>query len=113
MDKIEKLRKIGCDVDIAIKRCVGDTELYIELVNNAIEIDRYNALEEKLRGADWKAAFESAHALKGIVTNLSLEPLIVVDSKLTEELRAQQAIEYEYLLKELYDARELIENAVK
>lgn len=49
--------------------------------------NNFETLENALEKSDWETAFRAAHTLKGIVLNLSLTPLAVSASSLTEILR--------------------------
>ena len=105
MISIESLKAAGCDVELGIKRCGDDTDFYLELVESALEEDRYKKLESQITGSDWKGAFESAHALKGVASNLSLSPLTHISVALTELLRPKAPCECQELLNKLLNAR--------
>ena len=55
---------------------------------------------------DLKTAFESAHALKGVLGNLSLTPLYDKVSEITELLRARTETDYSPLLSEISALRD-------
>ena len=80
---IENLRKFGANTDEGVARCLDSEEFYLELVQSVLED---GALEAK----DTRNAFELAHALKGIYSNLSLTPLLTPTSELTESLRKKE-----------------------
>ena len=108
MISIESLKNSGCDVESGIKRCDGDSEFYLELVESALEESRYKKLEAQITAGDWKGAFESAHALKGVVMNLSLTPLSELACPLTELLRPQKPCDCSEILEKLVSARKKI-----
>ena len=54
---------------------------------------------------DYRQGFEAAHALKGVLGNLSLTPLYERISALTELLRIQQAADYAPMLAEIAAVR--------
>ncbi|MBP3267570.1 MAG: Hpt domain-containing protein [Ruminococcus sp.] len=95
---IEKLRAYGADVDEGLARCMGMEDFYIGLVVKALADNRLPLLERQIGEGDLDAAFETAHALKGMYANLSLTPLIKPVSELTELLRSRTATDYSVLL---------------
>lgn len=105
MVDLDKLKERGCDVDLAIKRCADDRELYIELVEEVLEEERYLQLKNLLEEADWNRSFEYAHALKGVAANLSLTPVEEAVTQLVEALRPGEVIEYNEMLEKLIEAR--------
>ena len=54
-----------------------------------------------MKNRDFKAAYELAHGLKGMYANLSLTPLSVPLSEITEHLRAQTDMDYTALMNEI------------
>ncbi|HAZ91136.1 MAG TPA: Hpt domain-containing protein, partial [Eubacterium sp.] len=69
-------------------------------VGKVLADERLITLEEKLTDKDYDAAFEIAHALKGMYSNLSLTPLAKPIIKMTELLRAKTDTDYSALLAE-------------
>ena len=57
-------------------------------------------LEQQIGEGDLDAAFETAHALKGMYANLSLSPLTKPVSEITELLRGRTETDYSPLLAE-------------
>ena len=87
-DIVEKARAIGADVETGIKRCAGKEDLYAKLIGTALKDKNFGVLKEKVLSNDVEGAFEAAHALKGVFSNLCLDPLAAQLSKVTEILRA-------------------------
>lgn len=108
MTRIELLKKAGCDTETAIKRCDDDEDFFLELVDSALEEERYQKLEAQIKNCDWKGAFESAHALKGIAINLSLNPITEAAVELTEKLRPQQSVDCGELVLKLSEVRKML-----
>ena len=52
----------------------------------------FDKLREAVAAGDAKAAFEAAHALKGVAGNLALTPIYTPLSELTEQLRGKDQI---------------------
>ena len=86
---VDKLRAFGADVDDGLKRCMNNEAFYLRLVNMALDDPGVAHLQEAAEDGDRKAAFEAAHALKGMLANLSLSPLAEPAAELTELLRAE------------------------
>ncbi len=97
---IEKLREYGADVDEGLARCMNMEDFYIGLVKKAVADNRLPLLEQQIGEGDLDAAFETAHALKGMYANLSLSPLTKPVSEITELLRGRTETDYSPLLAE-------------
>ena len=72
---IADLREFGADVDEALVRCMNKEDFYLLLVGKALDDMKLSQLEEQINEKDYDAAFETAHTLKGMFTNLSLTPI--------------------------------------
>ena len=94
MLSIDALKEFGADTDEALKRCMNNEGFYFRLVNMAAQDPNFAKLETALAAEDWNEAFEAAHALKGVLGNLSLTPMYEAVSKLTEALRPRQACDF-------------------
>ena len=103
---LDALRAFGADVDEGMNRCMNNEQFYIRLIGMALEDPGFGKLETALAAGDVQAAFEAAHALKGVLGNLSLTPLYAPTSELTELLRAGTAVGYEPYLQEILSQRE-------
>ena len=97
---IEKLREYGADVDEGLARCMNMEAFYIGLVGKALADNRLPLLEQQIGEGNLNAAFETAHALKGMYANLSLTPLTKPISEITELLRSRTKTDYSVLLTE-------------
>ncbi len=95
---IEKLREYGADVDEGLARCMDKEDFYIGLIGKALADNRLSLLEQQIGNGDLDAAFETAHALKGMYANLSLTPLTKPVSEMTELLRSRMDTDYSALL---------------
>ena len=97
---IDALRTYGADVDEALVRCMNMENFYLKLVEKAKEDDKLSLLAMQIREKDYAAAFETAHALKGMYANLSLTPLTKPVSEMTELLRSGTDTDYSALIEE-------------
>ena len=94
MITIDKLREFGADVDTGLTRCMNNETFYIMLISKVIEDKKLDLLEKQLRDHALDEAFETAHALKGMYANLSLDPLYRPVSEMTELLRSRTDADY-------------------
>ena len=97
---IDSLRAFGADVDAGLVRCLNKEDFYLMLVNKAREDRKLSELAGQLREKQLDAAFETAHALKGMYANLSLTPLTEPVSRMTELLRSRTDTDYSALMQE-------------
>ena len=86
---IEKLKNYGCDTDGALKRVLDDEDFLILCINSALDGDEFVKLGDALKNKDIKNAFEYAHALKGVLSNVGLTPLYNIIVQIVEILRAE------------------------
>ena len=78
-------------------------------VKTALADGSFDTLRDAVGTGDAKAAFEAAHALKGVLGNLSLTPLYQPASEITELLRAGEAVDVSAPLTELLAQRERLQ----
>ncbi|MCR4597619.1 MAG: Hpt domain-containing protein [Acetatifactor sp.] len=102
---IDDLRNLGANVDEGVARCAGNATFYVMLVPKALEISRFETLDRCVKAKQFKEAFEAAHALKGVLGNLSLTPIYEPICEITELLRTEQDVPYEALLETIWAAR--------
>lgn len=105
MITIEKLNDFGANTAEGLSRCYGNEMLYLRLVGMIPAEANFDKLEQALKANDLDAAFEAAHALKGVLGNLSLTPMFEVCSEITELLRAHTEMDYTQLLASLLKQR--------
>ena len=105
MITVEALQKFGADTATGLKRCAGSEPLYLKLVARVASQNEFDKLAEAVNSGDLKSGFEYAHAMKGVLGNLSLTPLYEKMSAITELLRAGAETDYAPLLKEISDLK--------
>ena len=103
MITIEKLKELGCNTEEGLERCFGDESFYLGLVPGAFEKERYEKLDSLIKEGRLTEAFDEAHALKGVLANLSITPLYDVVSEITELLRAKTETGYSPLLEKMWE----------
>jgi hypothetical protein len=91
---VNKLREFGANVEEGLQRCVNNEALYLRLVEKAIRDPAFDSLREIPETGDLERGFEIAHALKGVTANLSLTPLFIPISEITELLRNRKETDY-------------------
>ena len=84
---IEALSAFGADTREGLTRCMNNEAFYLRMVGMGLSDAGFDRLKSALEADDAKAAFEAAHALKGVMGNLSLTPIYEPVSALTELLR--------------------------
>ena len=109
MITVEKLKELGCNTDEGLQRCLGDAELYLEFLPDALKKERYTTLEQLIMEKNLDEAFKAAHALKGVLANLSLDPLLDPVMKITELLRSRTDTDYSQLLSEMWERFSIFE----
>lgn len=101
---LQQLKDSGCDIDGALARTLNDETFLLHCLSVAMEGPEFAELGTALEQNDAKAAFEYAHALKGVLGNVGLTPLLNHVVKIVEPLRAGHADhlmdEYDLLMKE-------------
>ena len=101
---VQSLREFGANVDEGLTRCMGREDFYLRLVRMAREDSNMRKLREALDKNDLDAAFEAAHALKGVMANLALTPVLKPVSEITECLRSRTQMDYQPLMRQIETA---------
>lgn len=113
MLNIELLKKYGADTDTGVKRCANNEALYLRLVSTIPSNPGFNNLYETIKNGDLDNAFLASHGLKGILANLSLNPLLNPIVDITEHLRNKEKIDYNPYLNILENKRKQLEEIIK
>lgn len=103
MITVEKLKELGCNTDEGLARCLGDESFYLGLVPGAFEKERYEKLDKFIKEGNLSDAFEEAHALKGVLANLFITPLLEIINEITDLLRARTEMDYSSLLDRMWE----------
>ena len=105
---IEQLNAFGANTAEGLSRCFGNETFYLRLVAMIPAEGNFDKLQSAVEAGDLTEAFEAAHALKGVVGNLSLTPLYDKICEITELLRAKIATDYAPLLGEVMAMRDAL-----
>ena len=108
MITVDALREYGANTEEGLERCMNNEAFYLRFVNMALEDKGFDALKTAIEAGDMKASFEAAHALKGLLGNLSLTPIYDLVAELTELLRAGADADYEDYLRRVLEQRDMI-----
>ena len=110
MITLEKLKDFGVDPQEGLKRCLDDESFYLMLVGMVPADAGFGKLKEALENQDLDAAFEAAHALKGVLGNLSLNTIYDPVSEMTELLRSRTEMDYSEMLADILAKRDTLES---
>ena len=92
---IDKLKRLGADIDDAMRRFQGNEALYKRLLIKFPEqVVNLNA-SVYFENEDYDKALENVHTLKGLAANLSLANLYEAYSEVVDLLRTERYIEAE------------------
>ncbi len=103
---LENLNAMGADTAEGLARCYGNETLYLRLVKMLPAESNFDTLKSSLEQGDLDTAFQAAHALKGVVGNLSITPMYKLVSEITELLRARAQADYMPLVNEMLAMRD-------
>ncbi|WP_407458198.1 Hpt domain-containing protein [Fibrobacter sp.] len=106
MITIEKLNAFGANTAEGLARCFGNEALYLKLVATIPGEGNFDKLKNTLDAGDLENAFLAAHALKGVLGNLSLTPLYVKIADMTEHLRSKTDMDYSVQLADILAQKE-------
>ena len=100
---MEALHAAGADTAAGLARCMNNEEFYLKMVRMCLEDDRYEKLAEVIANGDIDQAFEYAHALKGVLGNVSLTNLLEPVEEITELARGGETEGYDDLLAKMQE----------
>ena len=86
-DTLEKLQGWGCDISGTLPRFLDDQGFLLECIVQVSQDEGFAALRQALAEGDLAGAFDTAHMLKGILSNTGLTPLYEVIVQIVEPLR--------------------------
>ena len=101
MITMDALKEFGAKTDEGLARCLGEESFYLMLVDSTLNDEQIKLLIDQTQQGNLDAAFETAHALKGIYANLSLTPLYDSIFQITEDLRARKQKDYSQMTEQL------------
>ena len=90
----------GTVIDYPVMYLPDDNDFYLKLVRMIADDTHLEQMAQAVAAHDLTVAFENAHALKGVLANLALTPVLTPVQELTELLRARTEMDYTSLLQE-------------
>ncbi len=87
MITLDSLRAFGANVEEGLARCMNNEAFYLRMVRMVFDNKSFDQLQQAADAGDVKQGFEAAHALKGMLGNLSLKNMYDLSDALTEKLR--------------------------
>ena len=106
MITVDKLNTFGANTAEGLARCFGNETLYLKLVATIPGEGNFDKLKDSIAAKDKKNAFEAAHALKGVLGNLSLTPIYAPVVEITELLRSETDMDYKSLLNTILEKKD-------
>ena len=103
---IDELKAFGADTEEGLGRCFNNESFYLRLVRAVPDERNFETLKNALDQGNLDAGFEAAHALKGVLANLSLTALADPAKEITEHLRAREEMDYGPLMEQLFAKRD-------
>ena len=103
---IQALQETGANTQEGLARCMNNETFYLRMVGMGLADGGFDKLKSAIENNDLDAAFEAAHALKGVMANLSLTPISEPVGEMTELLRARTQMDYGPLLEKVLCAKE-------
>lgn len=103
---IQGLTDYGANVEEGLRRCLNNEAFYLRLVGIAAADEGFDRLAKQVESNDLDAAFDTAHALKGVLGNLFLTPVYEPVSEITELLRAKTEMDYSGLIGQILEQRD-------
>ena len=102
---IEMLEEFGVNTKEGLTRCMNNQTFYFKMLKMGLSNDSFEKLESAIAAGNLDEAFESAHALKGVLGNLALTPIYTPLADMTEMLRAKKTADYAKIYKPILELR--------
>lgn len=102
---IDALKSFGANVDEGLRRCMNNEAFYLKMVDKAVQNDCFEKLEGAIKENNLDAAFDAAHALKGVLANLALSPIRDPICEIVEFLRGKTQMDYSPLVQKILEKR--------
>ena len=106
---LDALREIGVKPEEGLSRCMNNEQFYLSLVKRVAGDAGFQKLKDAIEAGDLETGFEAAHALKGVLGNLSLTPLYESVAEITELLRSRTEMDYTPMLETIMQQQEKLE----
>lgn len=111
--QILALQRWGADPNAAIKRMLGDEELFFSLLHGFAESDDWDTLQELIKQGRCREAFVISHRMKGSAADLELKPLFDCLCIVTDDLREDARENIQVNIKELIEIRDSLKKVLE
>ena len=108
MVTLDKMKAFGADTAEGLARCMNNEAFYLKMIGMGLGDKRFETLETQLAEGDKEGAFDTAHALKGVLGNLAITPIYEPMSEMTELLRAGKDADYVTMYKGIKEQRDTL-----
>ena len=88
-DRLDALIQWGADPNAAIRRMIGDEDLFLKLLYGFMNSRDWDILVELVEQGRFDGAFVISHRMKGSAADLSLGPLLNSLCIVTDDLRGE------------------------
>jgi hypothetical protein len=88
-EKLDALSRWGADPNAAIRRMMGDEDLFLKLLHDFLGSRDWDRLAEFTQEGSFDEAFVIAHRMKGSSADLSLGPMFDSLCIVTDDLRGE------------------------
>ena len=86
------MKKLGCShMEATHKRFLGDPDFYLEVVTEMLRDPAFEKLKKQIEERKVEESFDTAHMLKGIISNCDITPLYELIIQIVEPLRSGRA----------------------
>lgn len=85
----EVFEAYGAEYEVTMERFMGNEAMYLRVLGMLFKDESLHKLGSALDSGDLTAAFDAAHTLKGVSSNLGLTPLYSAVCAIVEPLRAR------------------------
>jgi len=108
----EALIAYGADYTTGMARCLNKEDFYFKMIRMVAANEKFTSLGKQLEAKDLKAAFEDAHALKGVVGNVALTPLFEAIEEIVEPLRRSEDADYSAPYAKIMDLKKKLDEMI-
>lgn len=108
----DALLAYGADYTTGMTRCLNKEDFYFKMIKMVAANEKFDSLGKALAAKDLKAAFDDAHALKGVVGNVALTPLFAAIEEIVEPLRRGEDNDYTATYAKIMDLKKKLDEII-
>lgn len=113
MSLIHDIRELGVNVEEGLERFMNNEPLYERMLKKLPSVLEASCVMPCFESGDLEAAYNNAHTIKGVVGNLSVDPLYNGYSGIAKLLREGQGDEARALLEKTLELERPIVECIK